>query len=75
MNSKLPHYAVLNGGVYSAVGLLFADFEATRARAYLGLLTEDTAPEVEALLSEMEAEVLDELGVAASRLHWSADLR
>ncbi len=62
-------------GVYSAVGLLFADFEATRARAYLGLLTEDTAPEVEALLSEMEAEVLDELGVAASRLHWSADLR
>ena len=62
-------------GVYSAVGLLFADFEATRSRAFLGLLDADTAPRAEALLREMEAEVLNELEEEAPEVRWSADLR
>ncbi|NDW33088.1 hydantoinase/oxoprolinase family protein [Yangia sp. PrR007] len=62
-------------GVYSAVGLLFADLEATRARAFLGLLDAETAPRAEALLREMEAEVRTELDQARPELRWSADLR
>lgn len=62
-------------GVFSAVGLLFADFEAMRSAAFLATLDAETAPAAEAILRGLEGDVLAELDDPRARLRWSADLR
>ncbi|WP_428925026.1 hydantoinase/oxoprolinase family protein [Marinibacterium sp. SX1] len=62
-------------GVYSAVGLLFADFEASRSRAFLAPFDAAMAGRAGAVLEAMQAEVATELDDPEAVIRWSADLR
>ena len=62
-------------GVFSAVGLLFADFEVTRSAAFLSVLDGPRAERAEDILRQLEAEVVAELDKPGATLRWSADLR
>jgi N-methylhydantoinase A len=63
-------------GVFSAVGLLFANIEVTRSVAFPRPL-EDAAPgDIESRFRELEARVVAELdGGERAKLSWRADLR
>lgn len=66
----------LAAGVFSAVGLLYADFEAARSAAFLKPVLSTDPAELEAVFTQMEAEVLAELdGAEPAVLTWKADLR
>jgi N-methylhydantoinase A len=63
-------------GVFSAVGLLFADIEAAQSAAYLTPLAAAAPAEIERLFRDLEARVLAELdGGAQAQLRRRADLR
>ena len=64
-------------GVFSALGLLFADFEVARSLAFLRPLNEDMRRAAETVLARLEDDVFSELGEAACRatLERRADLR
>jgi N-methylhydantoinase A len=64
-------------GVFSALGLLFASFEAARSAAYLKSVTAADPAEVSALFAKLEAEALAELGDAAAgaEIAWRAEMR
>ncbi|WP_238365716.1 hydantoinase/oxoprolinase family protein [Mesobacterium pallidum] len=62
-------------GVYSAVGLLWADAEASRSRAFLAPLDGASLTRAEVALAAMEDEVRAELDDPKASYHWSADLR
>lgn len=62
-------------GVFSAVGLLFADFEVTRSASFLSILDADRSRVAEAMLRDLERDVLAELDRPGATIRWSADLR
>ncbi len=63
-------------GVFSAVGLLFADIEVSHATAFRRTLRTTAPGEVDACFRALEARVIAELdGGARARLGWRADLR
>ena len=62
-------------GVYSAVGLLFADYEASRSRAFLAPFDSTVAEALTEALKALETEVSGELNDPRARIRWSADLR
>lgn len=63
-------------GVFSAVGLLFADFEVSHGVAWLHELEDGATEALGAALGKLEAKVLDEMGPDLPvRLRWRADLR
>ena len=63
-------------GVFSAVGLLFADLESVRSTAFLRPLDADSAAEVTQRCRELEQAALGELNVREGvSAHWRAELR
>jgi N-methylhydantoinase A len=58
-------------GVFSAVGLLFADIEMTRTRAFLRRLDEVAAGEIEAAFRELEAAVTSALAAPCGNIRLS----
>jgi len=63
-------------GVFSAVGLLFADFEVSHSLAWRHMLEEEAGDALAAALALLEAKVLAEMrSEAPVRLRWRADLR
>ena len=63
-------------GVFSAVGLLLADFEVAHAAAWLKPLRDEDAPALGKRFEELEHQVLEEMGPAAGVvLGWRAALR
>ena len=62
-------------GVFSAVGLLFADFEVSRSAAFLKPVEETAIASMIARLDAMECEVLCELDNPDAVVTWKADLR
>jgi N-methylhydantoinase A len=62
-------------GVFSAVGLLHADFEVAHSASFLRSLDAAVLPELEARFLDLEAKVLAELPEAEARLIWRAELR
>lgn len=63
-------------GVFSAVGLLFADFEVSHSLAFRQELCGDAVSELRAALTGLESKVLAEMrSDDPVRLRWRADLR
>lgn len=63
-------------GVFSAVGLLFADIEVARSAAYLSPITQAEAADVALRFRELEASVIAELDdKERATVRWRADLR
>jgi N-methylhydantoinase A len=63
-------------GVFSAVGLLFADIEVARSIAFPRPLGDAAPAEIDSRFRELEARVIAELdGGERARLRWRADLR
>ncbi|NBB47862.1 hydantoinase/oxoprolinase family protein [Rhizobium sp. CRIBSB] len=62
-------------GVFSAVGLLFADFEVSRSAAFLTPVAEHAIASMNARLEAIEREVRSELDSPDAVVTWKADLR
>jgi N-methylhydantoinase A len=63
-------------GVFSAVGLLFADIEVARSAAYMTPIAEADAADVTLRFRQLEADVLAELDdMERALIRWRADLR
>jgi N-methylhydantoinase A len=62
-------------GVFSAVGLLFADFEVSRSAAFLHPVDAQSTSALEARFHALEAEVAAELVDTSAKMTWRADLR
>ena len=73
----MAHVIVPPGaGVFSAVGLLFADFEVSHSLAWLHELTDGAVETLGTALAGLEDKVLAEMGRDLPvRLRWRADLR
>ena len=63
-------------GVFSAVGLLFADIEVARSAAYLSAIAQAEAADVALRFRQLEASVVAELDdTERATVRWRADLR
>jgi N-methylhydantoinase A len=62
-------------GVFSAVGLLFANFEVSRSAAFLKRAGRDTFSSMTAIFEKLQREVVAELDDTRAILTWKADLR
>lgn len=62
-------------GVFSAVGLLFADFEVARSSAFLQVVDEASVATMNDVLLRLEESVLAELDDPRATVIWKADLR
>jgi N-methylhydantoinase A len=62
-------------GVFSAVGLLFANFEVSRSASFLRAVDAQSAGTLESRFLALEDEVLAELADPSARITWRADLR
>jgi N-methylhydantoinase A len=63
-------------GVFSAVGLLLADFEVSHAAAWLRPLCDEDAPLLHKRFTELERKVVDEMGRSEGvNVSWRAALR
>jgi N-methylhydantoinase A len=62
-------------GVFSAVGLLFANFEVSRSAAFLKRAGLDTFSAMISTFEKLQKDVVAELADAGAKLTWKADLR